>query len=298
LKNRLLTKIARNSRSRSARALGSGAVLTIALLCGCATAPPEEEELPSAESYYQHGVETLAGKRTFLLFHDVDYAKAIEYFQEVIDNYPYSDFAILAELQIADIHFERGEYEEASSYYHDFVELHPNHAKVSYALYRNGLCSFNQMRASDRDQAPTREAVAQFKALIERYPQSEMASDAAIRLRECEDRLARQDIDIADYYYSQRAWFAAARRYRAALKDFPEHEDRVRTLVRLGFCLSRLHEYLEAEAMLRRALELGAANQLRDDAQGELEAIARQPVYGPRPLAKSCVTDPNAACTN
>ncbi len=298
MKNRLLTKIARNSRSRSARALGSGAVLTIALLCGCATAPPEEEELPSAESYYQHGVETLAGKRTFLLFHDVDYAKAIEYFQEVIDNYPYSDFAILAELQIADIHFERGEYEEASSYYHDFVELHPNHAKVSYALYRNGLCSFNQMRASDRDQAPTREAVAQFKALIERYPQSEMASDAAIRLRECEDRLARQDIDIADYYYSQRAWFAAARRYRAALKDFPEHEDRVRTLVRLGFCLSRLHEYLEAEAMLRRALELGAANQLRDDAQGELEAIARQPVYGPRPLAKSCVTDPNAACTN
>lgn len=298
MKNRLLTKIARNSRSRSARALGSGAVLTIALLCGCATAPPEEEELPSAESYYQHGVETLAGKRTFLLFHDIDYAKAIEYFQEVIDNYPYSDFAILAELQIADIHFERGEYEEASSYYHDFVELHPNHAKVSYALYRNGLCSFNQMRASDRDQAPTREAVAQFKALIERYPQSEMASDAAIRLRECEDRLARQDIDIADYYYSQRAWFAAARRYRAALKDFPEHEERVRTLVRLGFCLSRLHEYLEAEAMLRRALELGAANQLRDDAQGELEAIARQPVYGPRPLAKSCVTDPNAACSN
>ncbi|HKC51783.1 MAG TPA: outer membrane protein assembly factor BamD [Myxococcota bacterium] len=297
MKNQLLTKIVRNSRSRSARALGSGAVLTIALLCGCATAPPEEEELPSAESYYQHGVESLAGKRTFLFFHDVDYAKAIEYFQEVIDNYPYSDFAILAELQIADIHFDRAEYEEASSYYHDFVELHPNHAKVSYALYRNGLCSYNQMRASDRDQAPTREAVAQFKALIERYPQSEMAADAAVRLHECEDRLARQDIDIADYYYSQRAWYAAARRYRAALKDFPEHDGRTRTLVQLGFCLSRLHQYLEAEAMLRRALELGAENQLREDAQGELEAIARQPVYGPRPLAKSCVTDPNAACT-
>lgn len=288
--------IARNSRSRSARALGCGAVLTIALLSGCATAPPTEEELPSAESYYQHGVETLGGKSTFLFFRDVDYAKAIEYFQEVIDNYPYSDFAILAELQIADIHFEREEYEEASSYYHDFVELHPNHAKVSYALYRNGLCSYNQMRASDRDQAPTREAVAQFKALIERYPDSEMAGDAKVRLRECEDRLARQDIEIGDYYYSQHAWFAAARRYRGAVRDFPEHEDRVRTLVQLGFCLSRLHQYLEAEGVLRRALELGATDQLRDDALGELEVIARQPIYGPRPLAKSCVTDPNAAC--
>jgi outer membrane protein assembly factor BamD len=301
LEKQLLTRTDRHAdrirRSRGARALGGGAVLTIALLCACATAPrQEEEELPSAESYYQHGIETLAGKRTFLFFHDVDYAKAIEFFQEVIDNYPYSDYAILAELQIGDIHFERKEYEEASSYYHDFVELHPNHAKVSYALYRNGLCSYNQMRASDRDQAPTREAVAQFKALIERYPASEMAPDAKKRLRECEDRLARQDIEIGDYYYSQHAWFAAARRYRMALKDFPDHEERTRTLVRLGFCLSRLHQYLEAESVLRRALELGARDELRDDALGELELIARLPLYGPRPLAKSCVTDPNASC--
>lgn len=297
MKNQLVTKIARISRSRSARALGGSAALTIALLSGCATAPPEEEEaLPSAESYYQHGVDTLAGKSTFVFFRDVDYPKAIEYFQEVIDNYPYSDYAILAELQIADIHFERGEFEEASSYYHDFVELHPNHAKVSYALYRNGLCSYNQMRASDRDQAPTREAVAQFKALIERYPDSEMAADAKVRLRECEDRLANQDIQVGDYYYSQNAWYAAARRYRAALKAYPEHAGRTRTLVRLGFCLSKLHHYLEAESVLRRALELGATDELRDDALAELEMIARQPVYGPRPLAKSCVTDPNASC--
>lgn len=289
--------MSRNPRSRPLRALGAGAALTIALLSGCATAPPEEEEaLPSAESYYQHGVDTLGGKRSFVFLRDIDYPKAIEYFQEVIDNYPYSDYAILAELQIADIHFERGEFEEASSYYHDFVELHPNHAKVSYALYRNGLCSYNQMRASDRDQGPTREAVAQFKALIERYPDSEMADDAKQRLRECEDRLARQDIEIADYYYSQGAWYAASRRYRAALNSFPEHAGRTRTLVQLGFCLSRLHQYLEAEAVLRRALELGATDELRDDAQAELEMIARQPVYGPRPLAKSCVTDPNASC--
>jgi len=297
LKKQLLTKAVRNRRRRGASALGAGAVLTIALLSGCATAPPStEEELPSAESYYQHGIETLAGKRTFLFFHDIDYPKAIEYFQEVIDNYPYSDYAILAELQIGDIHFDRKEYEEASSYYHDFVELHPNHAKVSYALYRNGLCSYNQMRSSDRDQAPTREAVAQFKALIERYPNSEMAPDAKSRLHECEERLAEQEIQIGDYYYAQHAWYAAARRYRQALKDYPEHDLRTRTLVQLGFCLSRLHEYLEAEAVLRKALELGARDELRDDAQSELEVIARLPLYGPRPLAKSCVTDPNASC--
>jgi len=297
LENRLLTRRSPpGTRAASARALAGGAALTIALLGGCATAPPREDELPSAESYYQHGVETLAGRRTFLFFHDVDYPKAIEYFQEVIDNYPYSDYAILAELQIGDIHFQRKEYEEASSYYHDFVELHPNHAKVSYALYRNGLCSYNQMRASDRDQGPTREAVAQFKALLARYPQSEMVPDAQKRLRECEDRLAQQQIMVGDYYYANHAWYAAARRYRAALNDYPDHTERVRTLVRLGFSLSNLREYLEAESVLRKALELGAKDELRDDAEAELEALARMPLYGPRPLAKSCVTDPNASC--
>ena len=297
MKNRLLRGFTRNSRGPRRKALGVGAVLTIALLCGCATAPvQEEEELPSAESYYQRGVETLKGKTSFFFFDDVDYAKAIEYFQEVIDNYPYSDYAVLAELQIGDIHFERHEYEEASSYYHDFVELHPNHPKVSYALYRNGLCSYNQMRDVQRDQAPTREAVAQFKALLERYPDSEMAADAQMRLIECQNRLADQDIEIGDYYFAQHAWYAAARRYKLALTDYPEHGDRVRTLAQLGFSLANLHQYLEAESALRRSLELGAEDQLQEDVKGELETLARLPLYGPRPLAKSCVTNPNASC--
>ncbi|MEX2205836.1 MAG: outer membrane protein assembly factor BamD [Myxococcota bacterium] len=271
------------------------AVLTIALLCACATAPPEEE-LPSAESYYQRGVKLLEGRRVFLFFNDVDYPKAIESFQEVIDNYPYSEYSLLSELAIADIHYEREEYDEASSYYHDFVELHPNHAKVAYALYRNGLCSYNQMRAADRDQAATREAAAQFRALLERFPASDMTEDAKARLAECENRLALQGIEIGDFYFSQRDWHAAARRYRVALSQFPSHQDRARTMVYLGVSLARLHRYGEAESALRRALELGPDEELRDSAELELDQLANLPLYGPRVLPKSCVTDPNPSC--
>ena len=106
MKNRAL----RETRARCANGLERAAlgiaVLTIALLCACATAPPEEE-LPSAESYYQRGVKILEGRRVFLFFTDVDYPKAIESFQEVIDNYPYSEYSLLSELAIADIHYER-----------------------------------------------------------------------------------------------------------------------------------------------------------------------------------------------
>ena len=295
MKNRPLTETrARRPKSFEEAARGI-AVLTIALLCACATAPPDEE-LPSAESYYQRGQKILEGRRVFLFFTDVDYPKAIESFQEVIDNYPYSEYSLLSELAIADIHFERDEFDEASSYYHDFVELHPNHPKVAYALYRNGLCSYNQMRAADRDQAPTREAVAQFRALLERFPDSDMSKDARERLGECENRLARQGIEIGNFYFSQHDWHAAARRYRVALTQFPSHQDRARTMVYLGVSLARLHHYGEAESALRRALELGPDEELRDSAELELDQLANLPLYGPRVLPKSCVTDPNPSC--
>lgn len=295
MKNRVLRQSPREGSRALERAARGIAALTIALLCACATAPPEEE-LPSAESYYQRGVKLLEGRRVFFFFHDVDYPRAIESFQEVIDNYPYSEYSLLSELAIADIHYEREEYDEASSYYHDFVELHPNHPKVAYALYRNGLCSYNQMRAADRDQAATREAAAQFRALIERFPTSDLTPDAKVRLGECENRLALQGIEIGDFYFSQHDWHSAARRYRIALNEYPSHQDRARTMVHLGISLARLRRYGEAESALRRSLELGPDDELRDSAELELDQLANLPLYGPRVLPKSCVTDPNPSC--
>jgi outer membrane protein assembly factor BamD len=272
VKNRTL----RETRARRPNGLGKAArgiaVLTIALLGACATAPPEEE-LPSAESYYQRGQKILEGRRVFLFFTDIDYPKAIESFQEVIDNYPYSEYSLLSELAIADIHFEREEYDEASSYYHDFVELHPNHPRVAYALYRNGLCSYNQMRAADRDQAATREATAQFRALLERFPASDMTGDARVRLAECEDRLAQQIVDIADFYFAQDDFHSAARRYEQALASYPSHTARARSMTRLGICLARLHQVERAKDVLQRALQLEPADDLREIAQAELDGL-------------------------
>ncbi len=272
MKKRALRDTREGRPEALSRALRGIAVLTIALLCACATAPPEEE-LPSAESYYQRGVKLLEGQRVFLFFTDVDYPKAIESFQEVIDNYPYSEYSLLSELAIADIHFDREEYDEASSYYHDFVELHPNHPKVAYALYRNGLCSYNQMRAADRDQAATREAAAQFRALLERFPSSEMTGDARTRLSECEDRLADQIIDIADFYYDQEDFHSAARRYDQALTTYPGHSTRARSMTRLGVCLARLRQNERAVDVLQRALKLEPTEDEREIAQAELDGL-------------------------
>jgi outer membrane protein assembly factor BamD len=275
--------------------------LTMTLFSACASsAPPVDEEVPSAEGYYLAALEKLEGQRSFIFFRDVDFPKAIELFQEVIDNYPYSEYATLAELRIADVHFERENYEEAASYYQDFVELHPTNEQVPYAIYRNGLCSFEQMREPFQDQTPTKEAIAHFQVLLERYPDSEMTRDTEARLHEAQDQLAQASVVIGDFYFGRGNYYAAVKRYREALTDFPSHRNRTRTLARLATSLKRMHRLYEAEQIFQQVLAMEPTDEdLVDDVRGELEEIESSG-FGPSavPMSRSCVTDPNPACGN
>ena len=53
-------------------------------------------------------------------------------------KYPFSKFAVLAELGIADTQFARGNYTEAIDSYKSFSRLHPTHEKVEdgYVAFR------------------------------------------------------------------------------------------------------------------------------------------------------------------
>jgi outer membrane protein assembly factor BamD len=262
---------------------------------GCASTPPIED-VPSAESYYAKAETLLEGERVLLVFRDVDYPRAIELFQEVIDNYPYSVYATLAELRIADIHFDRGNYEEARSYYQDFVELHPNHEKVPYAIYRNGLCSFEQMRQPDQDPTPTRDAISQFQVLLERYPTAPDAPAAREMLHLAKDRLADHEIQVGDFYFRRGDYYAAVRRYQQALTSYPEHSQRLRTLAQLGHSFKNMRRYYEAEQLYVEVIHGEPEDEILDDVLRELEELRSRGVDGERPLSRSCVTDPNPAC--
>ena len=251
-----------------ALACGVGALLAV----GCASAPPREE-IPSAESYHRRGLEVLKGQRVFLFFRDVDYGHAIELFREVIDNYPYSDYATLSELKIADVYFDQEHYEEAAEYYQDFVELHPTHPQVPYAIYGNGLCSFRQIRAVDQDPTPTQEALAQFRVLLERYPYSEYAEDARARIAEAENHLSAHIREIGDFYFERGEYYGAAERYAEALEEFPDHEGRLETLYRLAVCRHELRQDADAAALLFELLASEPGDDLAEEAQELLDRL-------------------------
>lgn len=266
--------------------------LNLALSSGCANAPDIHDDLPSAESYYQEGLEVLEGRRVFLFFHDVDYPRAIELFQEVIDNYPYSEFATLAELKIADIHYQRGQYELAASYYQDFVELHPRHDKVPYAIYTHGMCAFNEMEDPDRDQESTHEAVAQFRVLLERYPDSEYTADAEIRVAEAEDRLAEHELVVADFYFDREIYYSAAGRYLEVLEDYPLHVNREKTLLKLAISLKGTGQHGEAGSLFRQLMVVASDPEVMQQASAELlDLPERYQQNGASPIPRSYSDD-------
>ena len=79
-------------------------------------------------------------------YEDGNYKDAIEYFQKLKDWYPFSKYANLAELKIADSHYHLEEYDEAIFAYEEFEKLHPRNEAIPYVIYQIGRSYYNCMK--------------------------------------------------------------------------------------------------------------------------------------------------------
>src|SRR4051795_6027082 len=99
-------------------------VFAASVSIGCATSDEESKPVAyslTAKQNYEKGLSELK---------DENYPEAQKYFQFVKQKYPFSKYAVLAELAIADAHFARGNYNDAIDAYKAFARLHPTHEKV------------------------------------------------------------------------------------------------------------------------------------------------------------------------
>ena len=216
--------------------------LVLALFTGCASKNAADfQEVPTAEVLYRQGLETLEGGRFMGVIPNTDHDQAIETFQAIVDNYPYSDYAVLAELKIADTYFDQGKWEEALSYYRDFAELHPSHERVPYSILRSALSRKNQALAANRDQTNTRRALEHLDQLLTRYPYSPEAQEAETIWREMRTRLADHEMGVGDFYMDREEYQSAADRFRKVLNDYPGLGLDGQALFKLGTCYSKMN---------------------------------------------------------
>ena len=199
------------------------------ILTGCAlfeTKGPDDVETLLAD-----GIESFnAGK----------YRKALESFENIKDWYPFSKYAIVAELKIADCHYHLKEYEEAIFAYEEFMELHPRNDAIPYVLYQVGRCHFDQMNTIDRDQTATQEALKTFTQLKKQHPQSEYADKATEHINRCLKNLSEHDFYIGYFYYKSKHYRAALQRFQYVLTQYPDVGVHQKALRYIAKCEAKL----------------------------------------------------------
>ena len=175
---------------------------------------------------------------------------ACEFFKQVTETYTQSPYRPDAKLGIGDTYLGEGTAEAlvlAINEFREFLSFYPTNRRADYAQYKLGMSHFRQMRAAQRDQTETREAIREFEAFITRYPDSSLMPEARAKLRETRDRLSESDYLVGYFYFRQRWYPGAIDRFKALLKDDPEYTGRDAVFYYYAESLARTKR--EAEAL-------------------------------------------------
>lgn len=157
-----------------------------------------------------------------VLYREGKYDEAADLFQSLKDRFPYSRFALLADLRVGDAYYKAGRYEEAVLAYEDFIRLHPKNDGVPYAIHQMGMVYFDQMLTPDRDPTNARKAMQTFQRLVRQYPRSEWAVRSQPRLQEAIRRLASHDLSVGKFYFATKRFRAASGRFKRVLTHYPD----------------------------------------------------------------------------
>jgi len=180
-------------------------------------------------------------------FEKGEFNDAIKFFEYVKNKYPYSKYAELADLRIADAHFEREEWLESADAYRMFIRFHPRHEKVPYATYRVALSFYKKVAKKpfaegmfadvpylpeiaesvspfpptrERDQSATSDAIRAFDDYINRYPDDENVEAAKAYRTEARMALAEHDLYAAGFNEQFKKWQGAIWRYQYIADTF------------------------------------------------------------------------------
>jgi outer membrane protein assembly factor BamD len=219
----LLSRESKPALARTILAVAAAALV----LSGCAgkSKRPElrYEERP-VELLYSTGADRLDKRR---------WSDAVDYFREVERQHPYSEWSRRAILMTAYAHYESNQYADALSDADRFIQLYPGNPSAVYAYYLRAICYFEQIVDVGRDQAATGQAQNALREVIQRFPNSEYAQDARLKLDMVNDQLAGKEMTIGRYYLRQGQTLAAVGRFRAVVDNFQTTSHTPEALYRL-----------------------------------------------------------------
>jgi outer membrane protein assembly factor BamD len=199
---------------RAARAFAASTLALLPLLSACGGSSDESAKqgpVPPVETLYNNGVDALNARR---------FSSAGDQFAAVEQNYPYSSWAVNAQLMSAYSLYLQNKYTDAIGTLDRFIQLHPAHRDIAYAYYLRALCYYEQIADIQRDQRGTEQAMNALREVVNRFPDSAYARDAKLKIDLCFDHLAGKEMEIGRYYQRQHLYTAAIGRFQRVVDDY------------------------------------------------------------------------------
>ncbi len=215
-------------RSRTRLALGALLAASTVLTAGCAGrgGGPEDTAYVArdAESLYAEAKSRLDNGNPKL---------AAALFDEVERQHPYSPWARRAQLMSSFSYYVAADYNKAVQSAQRFLSIHPGNKDAPYAFYLIALSYYEQISDVQRDQKITDQAKTALTEVVRRFPTTEYASDARLKLDLVEDHLAGKEMEIGRFYQRSGRWIAAQVRFQNVVDNYQTTSHAPEALYRL-----------------------------------------------------------------
>ena len=182
-----------------------------------------------------------------------NYILAAQEFDEVERQHPYSKWARRALVMSAYTYYLQNKYDESIASARRFLALYPGNNQAPYAYYLIAMSQYERISDVKRDQRATELAQLALSEVIRRFPTSDYARDAVLKLDLTNDNLAAKEMEVGRFYLNRGDYLAAAGRFRNVIENFGTTShvpEALHRLTEVYVSLGVVHEAQNAAAVL------------------------------------------------
>ena len=208
---------------------------------------------------------------------DGNYPLAVALFDEVERQHPYSEWARRAMLMAAYANYADNEYDAAIDKAQSFLSLHPGNEAAPYAYYLIAQSHFERITDVGRDQSSTLQALEAWRQVVRRYPDSDYARDARLKVDMSLDQLAGKEMDVGRWYLRNGHTLAAIGRFKTVIDNYQttsHAEEALHRLVEAYVQLGVVDEATQVASVLGHNYPGG---RWYEDSYGLLQNVGAQP---------------------
>jgi outer membrane protein assembly factor BamD len=221
------------------------------------------------------------------------YERARLTLQTMMNTYDTSEYLAKAKLAVADSWKREGGAHgmaQAEAEYKDFILFYPNMEESAEAQFKICEMQYLQMDKADRDNVHARLGDAECKDVLQKWPNSQYATQAADMERRIQEVLAEAEEKVAEFYHGKggNGYFASATRANTLVDTYPLYSRADDALWLAADDYNQMGDKYENQQadMYTRLVRDYPLSLHAEDARRQLQAMGR-PVPDANPVAEA-----------